>query len=73
MNTWLHAICDSQGHPISFSVTPGKVSGDIGAAALLGSLPQADFLLEERGCDADHFRNSLKYNGILPCIPGRKQ
>ena len=73
MSTWLHAIYDSQGRPISFSVTSRKVSGDIGAAALLGSLPPADFLIEERGYDADHFGNSFKYKWILPCVPGRKQ
>ena len=73
MNTKLHAICDSQGRPIRLFVTAGQVSDYIGAAALLGSLPKVDWLLGDRGYDADWFRDALKDKGIRACIPGRKQ
>jgi len=73
LNTKLHAICDSLGRPLSFFVTAGQVSDYIGAAALLGSLPKVDWLLADRGYDADWFRNALKDKGIRACIPGRKQ
>ena len=73
MNTKLHAICDSQGRPLNFFVSAGQVSDDIGAAAMLSSLPKVDFLLGDRGYDADWFRNALKDKGIRACIPGRKQ
>ena len=73
MSTKLHAICDSLGRPISFFVTAGQVSDYIGAAALLSSLPQVDWLLGDRGYDADWFRDALKDKGICACIPGRKQ
>ncbi len=43
-----------------------------GAAALLGSLPAAEWMLADRGYDADWFREALKNKGIRPCIPGRK-
>ncbi|MDO9640741.1 MAG: IS5 family transposase [Pseudotabrizicola sp.] len=43
-----------------------------GAAALLGSLPKAEWVLADRGYDADWFREALKDKGIKPCIPGRK-
>jgi transposase len=43
-----------------------------GAAALLGSLPAADWMIADRGYDADWFRDALKDKGIRPCIPGRK-
>ncbi len=43
-----------------------------GAAALLGSLPKAGWLLADRGYDADWFREALKDKGIKLCIPGRK-
>ena len=36
------------------------------------SLPSADWLLADRGYDADWFREALKDKGIKPCIPGRK-
>ena len=73
MNTKLHAICDSQGRPLNLFVTAGQVSDYIGARALLSSLPKVDWLLGDRGYDADWFREALKDKGIRACIPGRKQ
>ena len=73
MNTKLHAICDSQGRPLNLFVTAGQVSDHIGARALLSSIPDVDWLLGDRGYDADWFRDALKDKGIRPCIPGRKQ
>ena len=73
MNTKLHAICDNQGRPLNLFVTAGQVSDYIGARALLTSLPDVDWLLGDRGYDADWFRDALKDKGIRACIPGRKQ
>ena len=73
MNTKLHAICDSRGRPLNLFVTAGQVSDYIGARALLSSLPDVDWLLGDRGYDADWFREALKDKGICACIPGRKQ
>ena len=39
---------------------------------LLRSLPAAEWLLADRGYDADWFRDALKAKGIRVCIPGRK-
>lgn len=36
------------------------------------SLPKADWLLADRGYDADRFREALQDKGITPCISGRK-
>ncbi len=55
MNTKLHAICDSQGRPIDLFVTAGQVSDYIGARVLLSGLPKVDWLLGDRGHDADWF------------------
>ncbi|MDB9966021.1 IS5 family transposase [Planktomarina temperata] len=73
MNTKLHAICDSKGRPLDLFVTAGQVSDYIGARALFKGLPQVDWLLGDRGYDADWFREELKDKGIRVCIPGRKQ
>jgi transposase len=35
-------------------------------------LPKAQWLLGDRGYDADWFRDALQEKGITPCIPGRK-
>lgn len=50
----------------------GQVSDCTGARGLVNSLPAADWLLGDRGYDADWFRGALVYKGIVPCIPGRK-
>jgi transposase len=72
MNTKLHAVTDANGRPISLFMTAGQVSDYTGAAALLDSLPKAQWLLGDRGYDADWFREALQAKGITPCIPGRK-
>lgn len=72
MNKKLHAVTDAKGRPIRFFMSAGQVSDYTGAAALLSSLPKADWLLGYRGYDADWLREALKDKGIKVCIPGRK-
>ncbi|AOX16664.1 transposase [Kozakia baliensis NRIC 0488] len=72
MNTKLHAVTDRNGRPLSFFMTAGQISDYTGAAALLDSLPAAQWMLGDRGYVADWFRDALKAKGIKPCIPGRK-
>ena len=50
---------------------PGQPT-NTGAAALLDDLPQAQWLLGDRGYDADWFRDALQAKGIQPCIPSRR-
>jgi transposase len=72
MNTKLHAVSDRNGRPLSFFMTAGQISDYTGAAALLDRLPKAQWLLADRGYDADWFREALQAKGIKLCIPGRK-
>ena len=72
VNTKLHAVTDATGRPLRFFMTVGQVSDYTGAAALLGSLPAAEWLIADRGYDADWFRDAVKDKGIRPRIPGRK-
>jgi transposase len=72
MNTKLHAVSDANGRPLSFFMTAGQVSDYTGAAALLDDLPKAQWLLGDRGYDADWFRDALQEKGIKACIPGQK-
>src|SRR3546814_12360366 len=60
MNTKLHAVTDANGRPLSFFMTAGQVSDYTGAAALLDDLPKAQWLLGDRGYDADWFREALE-------------
>ena len=63
---------DTSGRPIRFFITAGQVSDYTGEAALMNSLPRAEWLLADRGYDADWFREALIDKGTKPCIPGRK-
>ena len=60
------------GTKIRSFMTAGQVSEYTGAAAQLEILPKAEWLLADRGYDADWFRDALKDKGIKPCIPGWK-
>ena len=73
MNTKRHAVSDAKGRPIRLFMSAGQVSDYTGAAALLSSLPTADWMLADRGYDADWFREALKDKRIRACIPGRKK
>ena len=64
-------MTDAKGRPLRFFMTAGQVSDSTGAAALLSRLPAAEWLIADRGYDADWFRKALKDKGIRSCIPGR--
>jgi transposase len=49
-----------------------RVSDYTGAAALMKSLTAAEWLLADRGYDADWFRDTLIDKGTKRCIPRRK-
>jgi hypothetical protein len=42
-------VTDAAGRPLRFFMSAGQVSDYIGAAALLGSLPAAEWLIADRG------------------------
>ncbi|MFT5344265.1 MAG: transposase, partial [Paracoccaceae bacterium] len=49
-------MTDALGRPIRLFLTAGNLSDYIGARALMSSLPKANWLLSDRGYDADWFR-----------------
>lgn len=67
MNTKLHAVTDAKGRPIRFFMSAGQGSDYTGAAALLDCLPKADWILGDRGYDADWLREALKDKGMKVC------
>jgi len=72
MNAKLHAVTHTTGRPIRAFLTAGQESDDTGARAFVKGLPATNWLLGDRGNDADWFREALVDIGITPCIPGRK-
>lgn len=53
----------NEGRPTNLFVTDGQVSDYIEALALLSSIPNVDWLLGNRGYDADWFQDALKRQG----------
>lgn len=49
MNTKLHAVTHTSEEPIHLSITAGQVSDYAVEAALMNGLPEADWLLADRG------------------------
>ena len=73
IGTKLHAVRDSKGRPLNLFVTAEQVSDYIGTREQLSSLPNVEWLLGDRGYDAEWFRESLKDKGKRARIPGRRQ
>ena len=48
-------------------LTAGQVSDYKGAKKLIDVLPAAQYMLADRGYDADWFRDDLRARGITPC------
>ena len=65
-NTKRHAVTDTSGRPIRFFITAGQVGDYTGAMAALSSLPDAEWLLADRGYDADWLREALANRGTRP-------
>ncbi|ETX11433.1 transposase IS4 [Roseivivax halodurans JCM 10272] len=65
-------MTDREGRPVRLFVTAGQVSDYMGALALQGGFPNADWLLADRGYDADWFRKALSNSKIHVCIPPRR-
>lgn len=72
MNPKRHAVTDAQGRPIHLFMRAGQVSADTGSRAMTSSLPMAEWLIADRGCDADLFREAVQDKGIRACISRRK-
>ena len=56
MNTKLHAATDAIERPAQFIMTDGQASNHTGARTLVSRLLAAEWLLGDRGYDADRFR-----------------
>jgi hypothetical protein len=71
-NAKLHVVGDAHSHLIQYFTSARYVSDSSGAAALLSNLSKTEWLIADRGNDAECFWEALGGNGICPRIPGRK-
>lgn len=65
-------MCDQDGRPLILLLSEGQASDYKGARHMLCALPQARYMLGDRGYDADWFRDALREKDIEPCIPPKK-
>ena len=65
MSTKLYAVADADERPIRLFITAGQAIGCTGAAALLGSLPEAEWLLAARSYDADWLQRCIGRQGDI--------
>jgi len=71
LNSKLHALCDSTGKPIVLCLSEGQLSDHIGAKLIYPVMPNAKFLIGDKGYDSDEFRDALNARKIKACIPPR--
>ena len=69
--TKIHLATDANGLPIDFKITGGDVHDSKVAEQLIEVIDSADYLIADKGYDADHIRISAQNKNIIPIIPMR--
>jgi transposase len=70
-STKIHLIVDGLGNPLDFILTAGQVN-DITQAPDLLEGRQAEYVIADKGYDADAFIALIEQIGAIPVIPARK-
>ena len=71
LNTKVHLAVDAHGMPVRVIVTQGTDADCQQAVPLIAEMT-ADYLLADRGYDADYIVEQAKRQGMEPVIPSRK-
>src|SRR5574344_1226117 len=69
--TKIHMAVDSHGRPIHFEITGGEVHDSQVACQLIESVEKADYLVADKGYDAEAIRETARHHGMIPIIPRR--
>jgi len=70
--TKIHALVDVLGRPLRLILTPGNTSDVKGADLLIGETIDMKRVIADRGYDANRIRTTLREQGTIPVIPGRR-
>lgn len=70
--TKIHALVDVLGRLLRLVLTPGNTSDIKGADLLVGETVGMKRLIADRGYDANRLRATLREQGTIPIIPGRR-
>jgi transposase len=66
----IHTLCDALGNPLKFIVTPGQDSDYTQAKVLLENV-DGEYVIADKGYDADHIVGKVKEIGAEAVIPPR--
>jgi len=70
-STKLHIVVDALGNPLDFVLTAGQAHDITQGPALLEG-KHADYVIADKGYDADAFLEVIEAMGAIPVIPARK-
>ena len=70
-STKIHAIVDSKGRPLNFTVTGGEVHDSQVVAEVLDTPRPPLAITADKAYDSDKVRQQIKDEGALPVIPSR--
>ena len=66
----VHTLCDALGNPLKFIVTPGQHNDYTQAEALLEEF-DGEYVIADKGYDADRIVDKIRYMGAKAVIPSR--
>lgn len=69
--TKIHLATDANGLPIDFKITEGEVHDSQVAEQLIDTVEGADYLIADKGYDAEKIRRFAKSKHMIPIIPMR--
>lgn len=69
--TKIHGLVDGLGNPLKFILTGGQRNDITQAASLIQNF-KGEYLIADKGYDADHFTQLAIAQGFIPVIPSRK-
>ena len=69
--TKIHICADAHGNPIDFEITGGEVHDAKIAEELIEIVQEANYLIADKGYDAEAIRKKAKAHGMVPVIPRR--
>lgn len=67
----IHLATDANGLPIDFKITGGQVHDSQVAEQLIEVVEEADYLIADKGYDAETIRIFIKNKNMIPIIPMR--
>lgn len=67
--TKIHMAVDAYGLPIEFDITGGEVHACKAAPELFAKLPDANYMIADKGYDSEELRDQIRAKSSIPVIP----